>query len=113
MMAGLAWAIALVNMQTPRVMEEFLRLHAAEATASDAFANGVMSSIVMRYDTSPEDTTLESFQRHAPAPAVQPLWEELVAKSCRSAIQRHHPVLRSRRQLEEVFRYQSLAERTG
>jgi hypothetical protein len=111
MTAGFAWALTLVNMRTPIVMETMLKYHGEEFAKDDAFSNGVMSAIVMRYDTAPDDPNLEPFCNYEPVgtePRMKQLWEQLVAEPCRKAMHEYHPVLKKRRRLEEVFHYQDL-----
>ena len=59
--AGFAWAVTLVNMRFPIIMETLLQYHGDEFLQDDAFANGVTSSLVMRYDISPDDPTIRAF----------------------------------------------------
>lgn len=111
-LAGTAWALTLVNMRQPEVMAAFLEDHGAEITPlRDAFANGVTSSVVMRFDTSPDDPNIENFRAYKPSSGERRLtdyWEKLIHTSLDLAIDRYYPVLRKRRKLDGVFRYQSL-----
>src|SRR5262245_48082655 len=50
-LSGLAWALTVVNMRYPMVMEAFLSHHGQVAAQNDAFTNGVTSSMMMRWDT--------------------------------------------------------------
>ena len=108
--AGFAWAVTLVNMRFPIIMETLLKYHGEEFLQDDAFANGVMSSVIMRYDISPDDPTIQAFQQYRPAdPKLAELWDRLVKGPCDLALNRYHAVLQKHRRLEEVFRYQDLA----
>lgn len=110
--AGFAWAITLVNMRSPLIMETLLQRHEEELQQDDAFSNGVMSSLIMRYDIIPDDATLTAFRQHRPGGAdkrLAELWERLVRAPAELALSRYYPVLKERRRLEEVFRYQDLA----
>ncbi len=112
-LAGTAWALTLVNMRQPEVMATFLEEHGAELMpVRESFANGVTSSVVMRYDTSPDDPNIETFRHYRPAGGdrrTANYWE-LIKTSMDKAIDRYHPVLAERRRLDEVFRYQSLED---
>jgi hypothetical protein len=44
-MAGLAWAMALVNVRQPEILDHILRVHQEQIQLSDAFANGVRSAM--------------------------------------------------------------------
>lgn len=110
--AGFAWAITLVNMRSPAIMETLLAYHGEEFVQDDAFTNGVMSSLIMRYDITPEDAVLAAFRQHRPAasnPRLAELWEQLVRVPAEKALREIYPVLKQHQRLEEVFRYQDLA----
>jgi hypothetical protein len=110
--AGFAWAIALVNMRFPVIMETLLKYHGEEFLKDDAFANGVMSSLIMRYDITPQDDVLETYRNHRPAASdskVADLWERLVREPAEKALTAIYPVLKKNERMEEVFRYQDLA----
>ncbi len=79
--AGVAYAVALVNLSHPGVVEHLLRA-LGESLRDGAFTEGLVSSIVMRRATTPDDPGLEIFLRHRPdpaAPRVAGLWRELVS----------------------------------
>ena len=112
--AGFAWAVTLVNMRFPIIMETLLKYHGEEFLQDDAFANGVTSSVVMRYDISPDDPTIRAFHEYRPAnPKLASLWDRLVKTPCDLALNRYHAVLKKHRRLEEVFRYQDLGALVG
>lgn len=110
-LAGLVWALVLVNLRHPEVLESFLRRHARELAGSDAFANGLCSALLIWRDSSPDDEALNALCRHRPADAhTSDLWDEWVSRPCAEALRRYYPVLRGRGLLGSVFRYQSLPE---
>ena len=114
--AGFAWAITLVNMRFPIIMETLLKYHGEEFLKDDAFANGVMSSLIMRYDITPDDSVLAAYRQHRPAASdarVAELWERLVRAPGEKALTEIYPVLKERQRIEEVFRYQDLAALAG
>lgn len=114
--AGLAWAITLVNQRQPWVLAELLvGPHGEELARDDAFADGVASSIVMRYDTTPGAPFIEPFCAFRPrGPARTPeLWEALVARPCRLALDVYYPALRAADRLGSIFRYRPLPGLTG
>lgn len=111
--AGLAWATTLVNMRQPEIMLRLLRLRGTELAQTDAFANGVASSLVMGWDIMPGDVYIKSFCQFRPETSdaqITTLWRELISSSCQNALQTFHPVLQKHNRLGEVFRYQSLSE---
>jgi len=112
--AGFAWAITLVNMRFPIIMETLLKYHGEELLQGDAFSNGVMSSLIMRYDISPDDPHIRAFHQYRPSdPKLAQLWDRLVKGPCDLALNLYHAVLKKHRRLDEVFRYQDLAALVG
>jgi len=105
-LSGLSWAMTLVNMRTPEVMGGFLRHHATTLERSPAFSNGVTSSLLMRFDTTPDDQYVHSFVRHQPVeaePAVRSAWDSLIARPCTVAFSETYPRLRQAGRLEDLF----------
>lgn len=114
--AGLAWAVTLVNQRRPGILADLLVApHGAELAADDAFADGVASSIVMRRSTTPGAPFLEPFCAYRPAgPArLQALWDTLVARPCRLALDVYFPALRDADRLGSIFRYRRLPGLAG
>jgi len=104
--AGLAWAITVVNMRYPEVMETFLRHHADLAWAEDAFTNGVISSMMMRYDTTRDDTRVSSFLAHQPADsAIAAAWKSLITAPGDHALRVTYGKLAEAPSLEDLFHY--------
>ena len=106
MLAGFAWALTVVNMRHPEIMETGLDYYGAEFSRNDAFSNGVASSLLMRYDTTPGFLPeVEAFyQREAMDPSVAKEWRELVREPVQTAIQQRYPQLQEQSQMQEVFR---------
>jgi hypothetical protein len=104
--AGLAWAVTLVNMLQPQVMEAVVRRHAEEFVRDGAFGNGVGSSLVVRSETTPGQEFVAAFCAHQPSdPGVAAGWHVLVRRPCADALGRVYPVLKDEGRLGEVFRY--------
>ena len=111
-LSGLAWAITLVNMRHPIVMETFLRHHADLAWSDDAFTNGVTSSMMMRYDTTRDDTRLSSFLEHQPTDsAVAAAWKSLITTPGEHALRVTYGELAEVPSLEDLFHYRPPAGR--
>jgi hypothetical protein len=113
LLAGLAWAITLVNLPQPRIIETFLKNHRDEVSESDAFSNGVASTIMMRHDTTPDAPFTPPFLSYQPDPYDQDLvrlWKTQVEVPCREALQYYYPVLKEHNCLDKIFRYQPLPE---
>jgi hypothetical protein len=111
--AGLAWAVTLVNMRRPQIVEAVVRKYAAELSRDDAFANGVSSAIVMRNDTTPGEPFVTEFCRHrsGETPAARRWWGRLVREPCEEARMKFYPALKAAGRLGEVFRYRQFPER--
>jgi hypothetical protein len=109
-MAGLAWAVVLLNMRHPQIVEEMIRNFVRNSPLQRGFMNGVASCIIMRQDTTPEASLLTShFCEHRPCePELAAQWERLVAEPCRVALSEYYPALKRQNALGEVFRFQDL-----
>jgi hypothetical protein len=110
-MAGLGWGVSMVNIRHPQIVANLLRYYGAQLSVDDGFANGVASSIMMRYDTTPEAPFITSYYLYEPDPAdaqLVRLWQSQVRQPCAVALQEYYPALRQRHRLGEIFRYQSL-----
>ena len=106
--AGLAWGFTLVNQRQPRILEDLVVAPEGEELVADgAFANGVASSVVMRAETTPGAPFIEALCDYRPRRAGE-LWEELVGRPCRRAVDRYRPTLARAGRLDEVFRYTDL-----
>jgi hypothetical protein len=93
-------------MQNPEVMELFLRHHGAVAATHDAFANGVSSAIVMRYDTTPDDPHITRFVTHEPRTTdAAAAWRSVVTSPCHVALERTYGELRQAWALGQLFHY--------
>jgi hypothetical protein len=113
MTAGLAWAMAIVNVRQPKIMESFLKYQGEQVARTPAFSDGVMSALIMGIDITPGDVYIGSFLQYTPDSRDQrtaELWNRLVGRPGSLAVNRYHPVLKKHRRLGEVFRYQDLSE---
>jgi hypothetical protein len=111
--AGLVWALTLVNIRQPEILETLLRGHRGELTRGDALSNGVASAVMIWRDLTGGDAYLDALCRHRPEPsepAFADLWDEGVARPCRDALRRFYPVIKEHGCLGELFRYRPLPE---
>lgn len=92
--AGLAWAVTLVNIRHPHVIEKFLNRN-AHLVNSDAFANGVTSALTLWQAWAPDSDCSSRIRTHTPvhSPAT---WFCHATKYCR-----HTPMPAN----AELFRY--------
>jgi hypothetical protein len=107
--AGLTWAVVLVNMRQPEIVESALQMCIANSPPQEGFANGVASSLVMRQSTTPNAPFISALGEYRPPEkSTLALWEELVAQPARDALNEYEPVLRRHDATGEVFRFQDL-----
>lgn len=109
--AGLTWAFTLVNMRHPLIVESAVRTYARDSALAQAFSNGVSSCIVMRSDTTPNETFVSNFYEHRPNPQDRELmraWQRRISGPAQAGVYTYHPALSEHRALEQVFRYQDL-----
>jgi hypothetical protein len=110
-MAGLAWGVTMVNIRHPQIVANLLRYYGAQISGDDGFANGVASSIMMRYDTTPDAPLITPYYLYQPEPAdtqLVQLWQSQVQQPCAVALHEYYPVLKQHHRLGGIFRYQSL-----
>jgi hypothetical protein len=109
-LAGVAWALSIVNMRHPMVMETFLRHHASLGRVDDAFTNGIVSSLMMRYDTTQDDTYISPYIHYQPSdPEVASAWYSLITAPCELALRKTYGELSRTSSLEQVFHYRPTA----
>jgi hypothetical protein len=105
-LSGIAWALTVVNMRNPSVMEAFLRHHGTLAAENDAFANGMTSSLMMRYDTTRDDAHIDPFIHYEPKDAAAvSSWRTLVSVPCDRALYHTYGELQRAGALQELFHY--------
>jgi hypothetical protein len=114
--AGAAWGYTLVNMRQPGVMAELLiGPHGEDLARNGGFSNGLASSVIMRYDTTPDAPFIEPFIHYRPRGSrrVAELWDRLVQIPGETALKVYYPVISQHRRVGDVFRYQDLAAYVG
>jgi hypothetical protein len=112
-LSGVVWAMVLVNLREPEIIENFLTHCDTVQFDNDAFANGVSSASIIWRDSTGDTAQLEAFCRYQPRPSrigVVERWETLVRAPCRRALDEYYDALRTHDLIGEVFRYQSLAQ---
>lgn len=110
-LAGAAWAYSLVAQRDPRILAGLVIEPIGEELARNGgFANGVGSSTMMRFDTTPEAPFLATFYEYQPPdPRVADLWEKLVRVPAETALKVVYPVLKGEDRLGEIFQYHDLS----
>jgi hypothetical protein len=104
-LSGISWALTVVNMRNPEVMEAFLRHH-PDVADSDAFRNGLSSSLLMRYDTTRDGTNVSPFIHYeSKDPEALAAWRRLILLPCEHALRTTYGQLKQANSLEELFHY--------
>ena len=110
-LAGLIWALTLVNIRQPEIMQSLLKHHGDRLSESDAFSNGLSSSIIIWRDATQNDDYIARLCQYQPSdPTLGELWDSLIKRPCENALQNYYGVLKKHNFIGEVFRYQSLPE---
>jgi hypothetical protein len=87
LLSGLAFAVALVAMRAPHVLEAMLRDHAGRPDLLAAIRHGVTSAIVVWHAAAAHDPVLAAWRAHPPASAeAARLWGEWIAGPCDAAL---------------------------
>lgn len=110
-MAGLSWAVTLVNMRQPAIMQHALPSYTQDASLTQGFANGVASSIIMRQDTTPDEPLISAFYQRPPDPNNRQsaeMWLRFISSPTQLGLEKYYPVLKQHSALDQVFRYQDL-----
>jgi hypothetical protein len=111
--AGAAWGYVLVTQRDPRIAAELLIGPYGERLAEDgAFANGVASAMMMRFDTTPEAPFTQLFLQYRPSPPnprLAALWDRLVRIPGETALGVYYPVIKRHDRLGDIFEYRDLA----
>lgn len=110
-LAGLAWAVSLVNQRQPAITENQLRLYVEESPLARAFTQGVVSTNIMRADTTPNQDFQAAFVNYQPKdPQTAASWNRRIAQPVKTGLESYYPILRDHAGLEGVFRYQDLGK---
>jgi hypothetical protein len=110
--AGAAWGYVLVTQRDPRIAAELLIGPYGERLAENgAFANGVASAMMMRFDTTPDAPLIQPFLQYRPSPPSQrltELWDRLVRVPGETALEVYYPVIKQHQRLGDIFEYRDL-----
>lgn len=107
-LAGMAWAMTLINLRHPEILVSFLKHHSDQLRDRDAFVNGVSSSVLIWRDSTSDDPSLRTFLNYQPDFSDETLverWERLVHRPCVEALESMYPLLKEHQRLDEVFHY--------
>ena len=105
--AGLVWAITLVNIRQPEILAAFLKHHEGNNGDGEAAANGICSAIMIWLDSAADDHYVKALGKYEPHYSLQAVWKKYVKDNCDLALDRY-PAFKSQRHMGELFRYQDL-----
>lgn len=107
--SGLIWALVLVNIRHPQILEAFVRDSLGELDR-EIFTSALCSACVIWRDSSPEDKSLSALWRHRPSDSrTAELWDACVSVPCSRMVNEYYPALRNAG-LGRLFRHRSLLE---
>jgi hypothetical protein len=105
--AGLVWAVTLVNLRQPAVLRNLLR-SAAEIDIDDAVINGIVSAVlVWRHMVPGERAWLTAYTRLSKDDEV---WNRYVVHPSIDALAHAYPVLQERNAIASLFSYRPVAK---
>jgi hypothetical protein len=114
-LAGVSWAMVLVNLREPEIIEDILVHCDGLRFDDDAFANGVSSAAIVWLDATESAAELEALCEHQLAgehSGVAERWNTVVQRPCRRVLDQYYVAGRNNC-IGEVFRYQPLYETTS
>lgn len=114
--AGLAWALTLVNVRHPVVLERFLCRHDVNTDEAAAFADGVATAAIVWRHWAPATPYVEALARHTPNHGDERLaarWQALVRGPCLTVLADESAAHGGATTLGELFRYCPPGSRGG
>jgi hypothetical protein len=105
--AGFAWAVTLVNLRRPAVVEAFLDEHLGGADGDAPVAQGVLSALLLWHEATRGSRELRQFVGHVAEPERRSLWQRVVRGPFEEAA-RSFELLGTpdrERRVSELFRY--------
>lgn len=104
-LAGLAWAVTLVNIRDPEVIELFLGRHRRELGDASAFADGVRSAAAIWYDWAPGSLYLHALCRYRPRDSRSAeRWDRYARSPCGEEFTELYRLLKRDGLMGELFR---------
>ena len=101
--SGFAWAVTLVNLRHPAVVEAFLAHHGGAGEPHDPVAQGIASALQLWHATTGGSKELRRFANYVAAPRHRALWERVVRTPLDMALERD--AASDVRRVAELFRY--------
>lgn len=107
-LSGMIWALVLVNVRHPKVLEAFIRANARELNP-EVFESALCCAALIWCDSAPDDESLDALCSHRPLDVeLAAIWEAHVSRPCLEVLQ-HYAELREAG-LGRLFRHRPLSE---
>ncbi len=114
LMAGLSWAMLLVNIRHPELLEGFLRRNRMHEELRSAFSQAAAAALMIWRLTAASPAEADRFADHQPSdPALRAQWKEWVAVPSQLAIRECEPWIQRFDCPGKLFRYRSLSRLSG
>jgi hypothetical protein len=109
--AGVAWPFTIVNLRQPGIMANFLQRKSNEIKDKDAWLNGVLSALIMASESVPGHYYVAKFCEYQPSgEAGRGPWNEYIGSDLMARVDTYRETLKKNHRLDEIFRYQNLAD---
>ena len=107
-LSGLIWALVLVNIRHPKVLEAFVRVNVRDLNP-EVFENALCSAALIWRDSSPGDESLRALCSYRPADAeLAAVWRAHVSGPCLVMLEQYTAL--SEKGLGRLFRHRPLSE---
>jgi hypothetical protein len=101
-LAGLAWAMTLICLPLPEVLDLFLCQHSARIEDVEAFRQGIAAAALLWHGAAGRGTLLDRFLAHASQAPGR--WRSWVRRPCERALGERFPALMQDGSWEDLFR---------
>ncbi len=85
-LAGLSWAVTLVNFRHPEILASLVLGHRGAIFDLPAFANGVSSAALLWAVANGRESHLENLFRHRPRASLNESWQQMVIRPVTSTL---------------------------
>ncbi len=85
-LAGLAWALTLVNFRQPVIVDEFLGLQQLSEDELAAVSHGIVSASLLWHDAASDEASLDAFRGGSSSGERSDLWRRWVQAPCAEAL---------------------------
>ncbi|PYP90379.1 MAG: hypothetical protein DMG65_11730 [Candidatus Angelobacter sp. Gp1-AA117] len=104
--AGFCWALTLVNVRHPEIIEAFLQHHANVLSGNDAAVNGVGSALAIWLQATSSSRSLDALRQYQPSASAAAIWRTHVQQNCEEALKRSG----THDAMGELFRYRGAGD---